>query len=240
MDQGKLFNKTFPRPQLCEICNQIPFVALSCPSLSDLEKAREARKKNKRILPFLPLRENGSANNAFDATTVALGSINRIQRNIAHCQLCSMIYGVLERQGFVISDNVPIPRNNEVALFAITDMLYYGYITDSPMDVEGRFADAYFLLRRLSIKAEFVSNPSTPFAYFDYFAQPCRIGACLNSNDDAIQFPFKPTKSDQMLFGGRKRPKKVNLGRLLNWVYTCESQHEMTCQLQNEQLNEMQ
>ncbi|KAL9622769.1 MAG: hypothetical protein Q9160_002887 [Pyrenula sp. 1 TL-2023] len=218
MDQGKSFEDELSYAQLCKFCSQIPFAALSCPSFSDLEKARKARKENKKISTLLPLREDESIQSAPEAATIALG--------------------VLERQAFMFPDSVPIPKNDEVALFAITDTLYYGYITDSPMDVEGTFTDAYFLIRRLSIKAEKVSDPLSRFV-FDYFAQPCHIGACLNSNDSTIPFPLKSARSDQMIFGGRRRPKEVKLDWLLYWILTCESRHEMTCRLEDHQLAEM-
>ncbi|KAK0732338.1 heterokaryon incompatibility protein-domain-containing protein [Apiosordaria backusii] len=215
-----------PQASLCDRCREIPFLSLSCPTRQDLDRALDARKHNRQNLltRTLPLREKDSKEPKV-SSKIELGSLEQIERSAQSCDLCALIWSVVQRQGGIYEGNVSIPRGDEMVCCIRTDPRF-GYVTDSLMDGEGVCPDTLVLLCRMSMTIEAADNRWIPLAWFDQFAQACNPGVLLSPAN---------ARDDGMLFAGRKISEIVDLTLLRRWIDICDSDHENTCLLEEEE-----
>lgn len=207
---------------LCSYCKQIPFESLTCPFPSDIAIAHTARKQGQKFRQFLPIKNYDQKK--IDQGKVRLGSLSRIQRDSSRCKLCRIFCNVIRRQGSVYMHDKPIPTDDQAIFYA--EAKYYGFITVSPLDGEGNTKDCYFYLRRLCLKGVFQDKGTGQdnlhgFAHFANVLQPYQPGR------DAV------SEDQKMLFGGRIRPQTIDLGLIRRWIEICDTQHEVTCSLED-------
>lgn len=200
---------------LCQYCGQIPFRSLECPTSEDILNMAMLRKKQWRPSMYSLLPNTGGEPKEIPDTS-PLGSLGRIKSSSESCRLCSFILKIISRRwpwGALRDDLI---------LSARCDLQYYGAVTASQADYEGKHNDSYFVLRRLTLRTD---DNQPPSAYIAHVAQACNAAdVFLNDAQDA------PTTSKRMLFAGRKRDRVIDRRLLQQWIKICESDlHEETC-----------
>lgn len=200
---------------LCQYCAQIPFRSLECPTSEDVLNMAMLRKKQWRPSMHSLLPYTGGEPEEIPSILSPLGSLARIKSSSASCRLCNFFLKIIYRRwpwGVLRDDLILTALCNE----------YYGVVTASEADCEGRHNDSYFILRRLSLRTDSEQPPS---AYIPHVAQACNAtDVFLNDAQGA------PTTSRRMLFAGRKRDRFIDINLLQQWIKICESDlHEETC-----------
>lgn len=212
---------------LCDLCSQIAFPSLSCPTRSELIRAIKALRNNERIPKFLPFREGFDQEQIEVPGQTSLGYLGQIQVSSATCPLCAVFFDIIVREGKILL----VPGWEKCTVTAEISSCQ-GVITNSPTDVNGKADGSCFMLRRLSMNVKAADGGFQ--ARFHHIAQPCKIGT-MDSND----FPFTlPTPHNEMYFAGSKIPPTINMGWLRRWIQICDREHGKTCQLSGEQSGE--
>ncbi|ROW16378.1 hypothetical protein VPNG_02698 [Cytospora leucostoma] len=146
---------------LCDHCRKIPFSQLSCPTASDILRARQAAKNGQRVPKILPFREVFStAPDASEEGNIRLGSLSRICQDKEHCGLCRLFYDVIQERGPRGINNTLLSEDDErIAFFA--RLVFFAYITESLGDSSmNGCPDAYFVLRRLCLVTKLNKIPA--------------------------------------------------------------------------------
>lgn len=209
------------REKLCEKCRQIEFSALSSPTLADVNRARKDTSREGAL--FLPQGTWRGPGEPPKVNKVNLGSLERIEHSsFLGCKLCAAILDAVRRQAGFTAPGVSLPRGDEVHFWA-DPQDYYGYITDSPEDIESSSSNAYFILKRLLVTATTTDTEET-VAYFNSIFQPCNVGTSRLSPKGA-----QLNGENDRLFLGRMRPVVLDVDLPRQWIELCESTHGASC-----------
>lgn len=225
---------------LCGHCREIPFSDLSCPTASDILKARQAA-ENMRFATSLPFSEPlGITWYLEDTKEIPLGSLGRIHRNKEHCGLCGLFYHVIQQRQQRTSPGINKTHlEDDDKITCTATISIFGLTTESVGDSSvTRSPSAYFPLKRLTLRTVFekyfgenetggkifVRNPT--MALYLNIAQTCHMDEFVHTEHS----PREARADDQrMLFGGRERPDTVNLDLLRSWITICKTAHNLSC-----------
>lgn len=218
---------------LCDHCKQIPFSRLSCPTASDILKARQAVKNNKKVSKGLPFCETPSDSDHRDLY-IPLGSLRRIRKDKGFCGLCGLIYHVIQQRGDPRGmDNTQFLNDEDIAWFA--SITVFADVTESISDHSNNGCpDSHFHLRRLGLSMDFKNRTrldgtilpeGEKSAVYRYVAQACHIDEFMHPHSS----PEARVDGQRMLFGGRERPETVDMGLIRSWITLCETAHGVTC-----------
>ena len=94
------------------------------------------------------------------------------------------------------------------------------------------------MLRRLNLTAHAAPSPDKSIAYFDNVLQLCDVGIL----SAPLHHPATRTNppADRMPFGGRKRPLKLGLQCVRDWMQICVDEHGQSCTLKPAQVDRTQ
>lgn len=219
---------------LCNHCSQIPFYYLSCPTASDIRKARHAAKTESNIVreyagKKLPKRR--------PLKTIHLGTLSRIHKNKELCGLCGLIYHVIQQRG--------APPGVDETHFMNCDHIHwfvkfsiYSWISESNSDsITGRDLE----IHRLDLGAMGWSDGGKDSGYitacndricveevlvfYVNIVQACHIDEFMQG----LRSPETGVDDQRMLFSGRQRPETVDLHLLRSWITICKTAHGISC-----------
>lgn len=212
---------------LCSRCSQIDFRALAHPTFADVRIAQQKQSSTRLRAKMLPQATWSGPESEIpaDPEVVNLGSLQRIKQGSADCPLCYIILETLQRRGAPTLWSENILEGSEIQFWANPDTSYYGYVTDSLLDGESKWSEAYFILRRLKLVVRLydAANNYKSLGAFNNFLQPCNVHG-LGS----------PETSDEMIFCGRKRPLVINISLLQYWIKLCTEEHHVSCGTEDE------
>ncbi len=196
---------------LCDHCKQINFDALQGPSAMDMKDLAEGKIVGERFA--------GKVQDKVD-----LGTFGRIRKDASKCQLCSLFYYIIQRQGATYQHRSVYKTldSDDIHFRADPDLCYYARIEALNTDSNGTF-----VLRRLSLTAHKVLSPDSTIAYFDHAIQICDNNI-LKTPTEASTFQTHNT-ADEILFGGRLRPPTIDLQLVHRWMRICADEHAGHC-----------
>lgn len=161
---------------------------------------------------------------------VYIGTLLRIQRDSATCELCCLFVDIINRQGAVYTDDKGERSLTEEKIFfrADNDTSYYGHILP-----HGFVKDPDFVTRRLCLAAHSLDDgppedPGITLAYFDNLVQLSDYGI-LSKNPSPTYRERPYEKVDGVLFGGRQRPLELDLDLVHSWIEICAEEHGSLC-----------
>lgn len=219
-------------PPLCPVCAQIPYQALTCPTVSDVRKVHEGRKKViDTQTVFFP----------FDASSdVELGSLRKLKSRAQGCQLCSLFYNTIKRRGSQYGNNWPIPEDDDNIIIRTGCDWFHSFITET---MGASPSQALVGLRRLALLVHVAAATEISgviwkprdnlLACYTNVVQPCHI-------DDFLQAPGPgsipgPEGQPRLLFCARQRPDMVDIQLLLRWMNICRRDHDLSCSAEDEE-----
>ncbi|KAJ0119207.1 HET-domain-containing protein [Diaporthe amygdali] len=198
---------------ICNYCQKIPFDTLRCPTYSEFEALRshdtEAGKK-----------WFGQAGKYRDHRQLAtdLGLLSDIKLRREQCNMCKLIWKVLQRRGPYKDGG---PKEDEIKCNATNT--YYGVFYPPG----GNRNDGNIILRLSIFTAKLHTALDWDGHHEQYCFQACTPGTTFGDPpSDPLSAPpgLEPT-----IFGGRKRPLTVNCDWLRTWMRICAEQHGDTC-----------
>ncbi len=199
-------SEDIPAPQpLCGHCKQISFDALRGPSAKDLEDLANGKIVGERLL-------------STGQVKVELGTLARIREHSSECQLCSLFFDTIQRQGATYQHRLVYKTLDSEDIFfrADPDLSYYARI--GALNTKGT---GTFVLRRLSLTAHKVLSPDYPIAFFDHAIQFC--------DNNILDKAAEASTADGTFFSGRKRPPTIDLQLIQRWVRICADEHAGRC-----------
>ena len=196
---------------LCARCKQINFGALRGPSASDIEHLTTSTATGERFAGIEP-----GSNQAM----VGLGTLSRIRKDAPNCPLCGLFHQIISRQGAIYRRGLTFETldNADIEFRADPDLSYFARIMS--LDAAGT---ENFVIRRLNITAYEANAPDRSIAYFDNVIQVCDVGTVSGS----LGYPSQTHGAAAMMpFGGRKRPLRLDIQFVLDWMHICADDHE--------------
>ena len=159
-----------------------------------------------------------------DKAKVNLGTSGRIREDALQCQLCSLFYDIIRKQGATYQHRSVYKKldSNDVHFRADPDLCYYARIHAPDTNINGSF-----LLCRLSLTAHKVLSPDLVIAYLDNVIQIYDSGI-LKPPTEASTVQARRTE-DEMVFGGRKRPPTIDIQLVRRWMRNCVDEHAGHC-----------
>lgn len=161
---------------------------------------------------------------------VYIGTLLRMRRDSATCELCRLFVDIIDRQGAVYSDETGEHSLDEEKIFfrANNDTSYYGQILPT-----GFSKDPEFVTRRLCLAAHSLDDgppedSGVALAYFDNLVQLSDVGI-LSKSPTTTYENRQYEKVDGVLFGGRKRPLELDLDLVHSWMNICAEKHGSLC-----------
>lgn len=215
-----------PFDPLCTHCRQIDFNALRGPSATDMEHLITGDGTGERFAQVLP----GTSHDK-----VGLGTLSRIRKDSLKCPLCALFCHIVNRQGAIYWHRLAYETldSSVIEFRADPDLSYYARITR--LDAASRNS---FVLRRLNLTAHATTSPDNVVAYFDNVLQVCDVGTLSG----AVERPETRALGDaeKMPFGGRKRPLRMDLKLVNQWMQICSDEHGALCMLDSAQVDNTQ
>ena len=200
---------------LCKYCEKINFDALRGPSDTDLKDVIARRINGERLAQLKP---------GTTVENVSLGPLSRIREDASRCPLCSLFYEVVVRQGATYR------FGSVLKTLDCDDVVFRADSTFFIRIFGGRSTNnGHFVLRRLSLTGHLVNSPDNCIAYFDHVLQACDVGTFLN-HDTHQEVP-------RMHFGGRRRPPRLDLQLIHDWIHICSEKHGQACTLDSTRTN---
>ena len=210
---------------LCNYCKQINFDALRGPSAADIEHLISSRGTGERFARVLP---------GTNHDKVVLGTLSRIRKDSSNCPLCALFCRIIDRQGAVYRHGLAYETldSSDIEFRADPDLSYYARLISLGTSTTGTET---FVLRRLNLTAHAAPSPDNSIAYFDNVLQVCDVGTL----SAPLNHPATRTNpvADRMPFGGRKRPLKLDLQCVRDWMQICVDEHGQSCALKPAQVD---
>lgn len=207
--------------EFCSYCSKICFEALRSPYTYEIEDLLSGK--------FTGLLLSG-AKAGETISKVSLGTLSRIKRDSATCELCALFHHIISRQGCVYNGDQTLNAEN-IVFRADPDVSYYGYISD-----RRKQGGTTWIPRRLSLMAHFVDDQQgTAIAYFDHVLQACEVDVGLSTAGGIDDHLCDGRRGQGMEFGGRRKPYVVDIELLKSWIRICQDEHGSSCTLTSSQ-----